>query len=500
MITINSSGSASWIDYNNDGWLDVFIETRDRNNPAVTCKMYKNNGNKTFTEITGHNIKGETSGSIEVGDINNDGYPDLIFNGHRDGNGKMYLFVNEGNGTYRKILNYGIIGLCFGSLDLGDFNNDGYADLLTSGNTQSQPAVINRKTKVYKNNGDETFTEIDYQFEGVDNDENIKGTPSRRGDIDNDGDLDIVQVGNEKIYIYKNNGIGGFKDNFDTIHVDFMDKGSVSLGDYNGDMYLDILVSANRYKLLTSLTKVFINNGDGMFSEVADVNIPSIGAPYTQWLDYDNDGDLDIALSDILYINEASLNKMTPKTPTNLDGKADSNMLTLSWNALQDTITNVAVSYNVRVGTTPGGIDVVAPQSLENGYRQIPTMGNASLDTFLILKNLPAGTYYWSVQAIDFGFMGGAFAAEATIQVDEWEVGMPSITNPEISVYPNPCNDVLTVNLTDFYKLELVDLQGKTIFTSYKNVNDISHIQSGLYLLKIYTHDFEYTERLVIQN
>jgi len=89
----------------------------------------------------------------------------------------------------------------------------------------------------------------------------------------------------------------------------------------------------------------------------------------------------------------------------------------LSWNASTDDRTAVSgLTYNLRVGTTPGGSDIVSPQALTNGFRLVPAWGNAQLRTNAIL-NLPPGNYYWSVQAIDTLFAGGSFAPEASFVV-----------------------------------------------------------------------------------
>ncbi|MCP6769578.1 fibronectin type III domain-containing protein, partial [Klebsiella pneumoniae] len=70
-----------------------------------------------------------------------------------------------------------------------------------------------------------------------------------------------------------------------------------------------------------------------------------------------------------------------------------------------------ALSYNLRVGTTPGGSDIVAPQASSTGYRRLVETGNAQLGLTARLGALKPGTnYYWSVQAVDTAFAGSAFA------------------------------------------------------------------------------------------
>jgi hypothetical protein len=70
-----------------------------------------------------------------------------------------------------------------------------------------------------------------------------------------------------------------------------------------------------------------------------------------------------------------------------------------------------------------GGMQVVAPMANSNGYRQVPQLGNLDHGLFAILKNLPPGTYYWSVQAIDTDFAGSPFASENSFTI--WRVFLP---------------------------------------------------------------------------
>src|SRR5262249_10247772 len=85
----------------------------------------------------------------------------------------------------------------------------------------------------------------------------------------------------------------------------------------------------------------------------------------------------------------------------------------LNWNAPSDDHTPAAgLNYNVRIGTAPGGSNILAPHALANGTRLVPQMGNAGpgLNAFYLLP--PSQAYYWSVQAVDPSLAGSPFAAE----------------------------------------------------------------------------------------
>jgi hypothetical protein len=168
--------SSIWVDYNNDGHTDLYIskclaETLP-GDPRRTNLLYKNNGDKTFTEV------GEIAGiddnaqswSTVFEDFNNDGDFDAFVVNHDQQN---RLFKNNGNGTFTNvILNSGIDPFDFGAFEnlAGDINNDGFIDLISDLNHQ-----------LYLGNGDLTFTGHKLPFD-----------PEALGDFNNDGFLDAT--------------------------------------------------------------------------------------------------------------------------------------------------------------------------------------------------------------------------------------------------------------------------------------------------------------------
>jgi len=107
-----------------------------------------------------------------------------------------------------------------------------------------------------------------------------------------------------------------------------------------------------------------------------------------------------------------------PSAPASLTAApASGSNVTLGWNAASDTQQSggAGLSYNVRVGTTPGASNVVAPLALASGTRLVPKDRNAGERTSYTLTGLtPGATYYWSVQAIDSSFIGSGFATEGS--------------------------------------------------------------------------------------
>ncbi|MFC2090871.1 PKD domain-containing protein, partial [Bacteroidota bacterium] len=116
-------------------------------------------------------------------------------------------------------------------------------------------------------------------------------------------------------------------------------------------------------------------------------------------------------------------NDNTPNTPPgaphNLRSIIGISEVVLSWNqALDPGGQNGGLSYNLRVGTSPGAFDIISPMSnLTTGHNYRVGMGNVQLNNQWSIKNLAAGTYYWSVQAIDQSFTGGTWAAEQSFTI-----------------------------------------------------------------------------------
>ncbi|PLW92723.1 MAG: hypothetical protein C0592_09310, partial [Marinilabiliales bacterium] len=301
-----------------------------------------------------------------------------------------------------------------------DYNNDGYLDLIVI-RGGAPPSL-------YHNNGDGTFTE-NPAFNLLSNSKNALSLI----DYNNDGYLDIYN-GRADIFI-NNSGIGSYS-SISLNSVISLDGGN-DMGDYNNDGLPDLIMSGS----VSCASKIYRNDGSNNFTLTGDTITPLSLNSTDKWGDYNNDGFLDIVLAghglsqmdkySELYKNDGSGTANTPPSaPLNLQAVTDGcNSATLSWSAASDAQTNVnALTYNVRIGTSPGGQDIVSCMSnTATGFRRIPSNGNAECRTFFIIKNLAAGTYYWSVQAIDQAYAGGLFASEDSFIVTP--LSMPIIND-----------------------------------------------------------------------
>jgi len=143
------------------------------------------------------------------------------------------------------------------------------------------------------------------------------------------------------------------------------------------------------------------------------------------WGDYDGDRDLDVLLAlydndhqySLIYRNDGFPANAAPTAPTGLVASSYGPRVDLGWSAASDDHTPAqSLTYNLRVGTTPGGCEIMSPMAAADGWRYLPAMGNAQLGTTAWLS-LPMGIYYWSVQAIDGAYVGGPFAQEGMFTV-----------------------------------------------------------------------------------
>jgi hypothetical protein len=199
----------------------------------------------------------------------------------------------------------------------------------------------------------------------------------------------------------------------------------VAWGDYDNDGRLDILLTGTTNGFASgAISQIWRNTGNG-FSNI-NVSLPGVAYSSAAWGDYDNDGRLDILLTgqtistqliSQVWRNNTLLSNTPPTAPTGLSVTLMGNVVAFSWNAASDAQTGASgLSYNLRVGTTPGGSDVLAPMAAANGLRRLPKLGSKQGLTALLAYT--TGTpYYWSVQAIDTSFAGSPSAAEGSFKI-----------------------------------------------------------------------------------
>lgn len=503
---LSGSTTGAWGDYDNDGLLDILL-IGGFSTPS--SKLYKNNGNGTFSEQKDVQFTQFKNGSVAWGDYNNDGYLDVLLAGNTPLDCKSIIYKNNENGSFSEQANALIAPIDSGSIAWGDYNIDGYLDILLTGKTGTE-----RVSKVYKNNGDGSFTDQT----------NIALTPvssssAAWGDYNNDGYLDIVISGlKQEDYIqerarifftnvtkvYKNNGDGTFTAQ-DAIPLTGVREGSVSWGDYNADGFLDLLIAGTPtgYYQDQSVTEIYQNNGNGTFTKQLTYTLPA--ANFAVWGDYNNDENFDIAISRpdakaMIFKSNNNIVKHASKLnfPVNLRYNSLQNQVVLKWDKIvKNGIPDNSLSYNVRIGTRSGDINILSPaSSLDNGFLRKPTMGNAGKIDSVIINYLPDGNYFWSVQAVDNSFSGGDWAKECLLNLFCTGINKSNTANNK-NIWFTPIKNVInfTQNKPELCLVTMYDISGRMLIrkqvNKLRNQICVNKFGAGLYFMKITTEKKE---------
>jgi enediyne biosynthesis protein E4 len=330
-IVESMSGGVALIDYDRDGWPDIYFTNAPDVDMQLAGKkarsaLFHNNHDVTFSDATeraGVGYPCWANGAV-VGDYNNDGWPDLLVTCF----GGVVLYRNNGNGTFANVTKEAGLGadsLWAMGAAFGDYDGDGREDLSVSHyaafdlhdlpafgsmvtctyhmiKVQCGPAGLKGSPdNLYHNNGDGTFSDVSKQA-GVDDAENLLGLTAVWSDLNNDGKPDLF-VANDGAhnYLYQNDGKGHFTETGYQAGVALDENGTalanmgVALGDYlhTGRFSIAITHFSEQY------LELFRNDGKAGFTDVSNISgIARATTHYVGWgdafYDIDNDGWLDL--------------------------------------------------------------------------------------------------------------------------------------------------------------------------------------------------------------
>ncbi len=342
-------GGCAFFDYDNDGWIDIFILGGRRLEdipPGASNRLYKNNRNGTFTDVT------EKAGLLDagwavgvcVGDYDNDGFEDLFVTYY----GQNKLYHNNGNGTFTDVTEKSRLshdGTRFGSgCTFLDYNRDGHLDLFVSNYVDIDLAHASKpnldmpnctyegvavacgpkglkapQNYLYRNNGDGTFTDVSKES-GIAAIKSSYGLTAVSFDVDEDGWPDLfVACDTTSSLLLLNNHDGTFREEGLMRGVAISPDGEemagmgVAVGDYDLDGHLDILKT--HFQLQAA--GLYRNNGKGEFEDEAFPAGLAGERTYVSWgdgiVDLDNDG-----YPDIFWVTGnvyAEVERINPKFP-----------------------------------------------------------------------------------------------------------------------------------------------------------------------------------------
>ena len=467
-------------DVNNDGYADLIVGARWWDADGFLFgrayvfsgldgdTLYIFNGEETFDEF-GHS-------AASAGDVNNDGYDDLIIGAYaiNSGTGRVYVFSGlDGDTLY--VFNGELSGDVFGTTvsSAGDVNNDGYSDLLVI----AEFAGVQSQGKVY------VFSGLDGDILYIFN----NGTAASAGDVNHDGHVDLIVAGSigpfdSRLYVIS--GLNG-----DTLYKyaneepgDGFGFSAASAGDVNNDGYADLIVGARYYGNGTQTGRAYVFSGldgDTLYVFTGEAVGNRLGWSVASAGDVNNDGyaDLIVGAPDFRYVSDENsyrigrayvFSGLNGETLQVFTGEAE-------WEQL--------------------GLSVASAGDVNNdGY-----------------SDLIVGLHEWN----DYGFLvGRAYVysgqCEVTAVEDDLDLSLPT-GYQLLQNFPNPFNPTTTIAFSlpqaGKYSLTIFNILGQVVerfesearapgdyFVKWKASNQAS----GVYFYRLKVGDFIDTKKMTL--
>ena len=533
-ITSLAKSSAVFFDYDNDGNLDLLISgSADGSSTATLTELYHNTGAPKYEfvlnekeNLVGISSEGNDNSTrlLEAVDYNNDGWVDIFMSGNAgstwdvSGNSRVVALYKNDHGTF-KLQTTPVDGtsnftsMNGGGIHCGDVNNDGYVDMIVSGYVDG---TVQTATDLYINKGDGTFSyyaDSRSIFTGQTQGETFFA------DINNDGWLDIVEIGRDV-----NNSWASFSNLFINKHDLKFTKLSnsktnliggdavVAVGDINNDGLVDLAVSG-----WGPNTTFFYNKGDSSFlTSPIDPDKARARGGCTNFVDIDKDGNLDFTIfgyrdggdgtpenpswPDYLLINNISTgDNKAPSIPTNFLATQNGEDVVLTWNKSTDDFTPAnAIRYNVFAKSKTGTeVYTYFPSNTTTGELNANINGVRPLlsGTSFTLKGKSIDSYTFGVQAIDNANKASEFAT------NEIHSAIQNVVFQNISVFSH-LNTVVIKNKQNVQvSYKITSISGNEVSNGICHANNsetISIPQPGVYIVLVSDKISTKVEKVII--